>query len=91
MTDTMTYPTQQMVAVLPDGNGEFVPCPALLTEGELIQFLRIPLISKAKDYHNVIENLKRRRGLPRIYICGKTLYPLEAVREWIMEQTTNGK
>ena len=63
----------------------------LMTETELIEFLRIPKISKSKDYHNVIENLKRMRDLPRVHICGKPLYPIEAVREWIKEQTTNGK
>ena len=77
--------------VLPDGNGGFTPCPELLTEEELILFLRIPKISKSQDYHNVIENLKRMHDLPRIHICGKLLYPREAVKEWIRSKTTNGK
>ena len=62
----------------------------LMTESEVIQFLRIPEISNSKDYHNVIENLKRVRGLPRIHICGKTLYPRKAIKEWIEKKTTNG-
>ena len=78
-------------AVLPDGNGGFTPCPELLTEEELIVFLRIPEISKSKDYHNVIENLKRMHDLPRVHICGKPLYPPEAIRQWIREKTTNSK
>jgi len=77
--------------VLPDGNGGFGPCPELLTEEELIRFLRIPEISTAKDYHNVVENLKRMHDLPRIHICGKPLYPRETLREWIRERTTHGK
>lgn len=80
-----------MPTVLSDGNGGFISCPELLTEDELIQFLRIPEISKAKNYHLVIENLKRMRDLPRVYICGKPLYPIEAVRDWIKDQTINGK
>ena len=28
----------------------------LMTEGELVEFLRIPEVSKAKNYHNVINN-----------------------------------
>lgn len=60
----------------------------LLTENDLIGFLRIAEISKAADYHNVIENLKRMHGLPRIHICGKVLYPKEAIKEWIKEKTT---
>ena len=63
----------------------------LMTESELIQFLRIPEISKSKDYHNVIENLKRMHDLPRVHICGKPLYPIEAIRHWIKEKTVNGK
>lgn len=78
-------------AFLPDGSGGFEPCPELLTEEELIAYLRIPHVSNSKNYHNVIENLKRVHGLPRIHICGKPLYPLEEIREWIREKTTNGK
>jgi len=61
-----------------------------MTEEELIQFLRIPAISNAKDHHNVVENLKRLRNLPRIHICNKALYPKEAIEEWIQQQTTIG-
>lgn len=84
--DMLTSP-----AVLPDGNGGFTPCPELLTEDELVVFLRIPEVSKSEDYHNVIENLKRMHDLPRIHICGKPLYPLEVIRQWIREKTTHGK
>jgi len=58
----------------------------LMTEAEVIRFLRIPESSSSKDYHNVIENLKRVRGLPRIHICRKPLYPKKAVREWVEKQ-----
>ena len=73
-------------AVLSDGNGGFAPCPELLTEDELIRFLRIPEISKAKNYGNVIENLKRMHDLPCIHMCKKPLYPLNAVRTWIEDK-----
>ena len=65
--------------------------PDLLTEEELIKFLRIPEVSRAADYHNVIENLKRMHGLPRIHICGKPLYPVGAIRKWVEEKTIFGK
>ena len=61
--------------------------PDLLTEEELIEFLRIPQVSKAGNYHNVIYNLKRFHNLPRIHICGQPLYPLEAIREWVRKNT----
>jgi hypothetical protein len=75
-----------VLTVLPDGNGGLRPCPELLTEEELIRFLRIPEVSKAKDHHHVIENLKRMHDLPCIHICKKPLYPFEAVRRWLLEK-----
>ena len=84
-------PLFRTLAVLPDGNGGFTPCPELLTEQELVVFLRIPEISKAENYHNVIENLKRMRDLPRIHLCGKTLYPRREIIKWITEKTKTGK
>ncbi|MCU0917096.1 MAG: hypothetical protein MUC88_21410, partial [Planctomycetes bacterium] len=58
----------------------------LLTEQELIDLLRIPEISHAANYHNVIENLKRMHGLPCIHIGKTPLYPFEAVRQWILDK-----
>ncbi|MGD0572868.1 MAG: hypothetical protein ABSB11_07580 [Sedimentisphaerales bacterium] len=74
-----------------DSTNGFVSFPELMTEDELIRFLRIPEISNAKDYHNVIDNLKRMHGLPRIHICSKPLYPIEKIRQWIMDKTTTEK
>jgi hypothetical protein len=59
----------------------------LMTESEVIQFLRIPEISNSKNYHNVIEHLKKFRGLPRIHICRKALYPKKAILEWMEKET----
>ena len=73
-------------AVLPDRNGFFTPYPELMTEEEVLGFLRIPEVSKADNYSNVIENLKRMHDLPCIHICRQPLYPIEAVRKWIQEK-----
>ena len=78
-------------AILPDGNGGFAPCPELLTEEELILLLRIPEISGSQNYHNVIEHLKKVRGLPRIHICRKALYPKKAILEWVEKELGAGK
>jgi hypothetical protein len=67
------------------------PISELMTEAEVIHFLRIPEISDSKDYHNVIEHLKRNRGLPRIHICRKALYPRKAVLKWVEKETDAGK
>ena len=61
----------------------------LMTEAELIEFLRIPEISGSANLHNVIEHLKRYRNLPRIHICNKALYPKKAVLDWIEKETLN--
>lgn len=65
--------------------------PELMTEAELIDYLRIPEVSNSKNHHNVVENLKRMHRLPRIHICGKPLYPREEIIKWIREKTTNGR
>lgn len=61
--------------------------PDLMTEEEVIQYLRIPEISDSKNYKNVIDHLKRMRDFPRIHLCNKVLYPLQRVREWVLKQT----
>ena len=58
----------------------------LMTEQELIYFLRIPEVSKADNYDNVVDNLKRMHDLPCIHICKQPLYPIDAVRKWIAEK-----
>ncbi len=63
----------------------------LMTESEVVQFLRIPEVSNSKNYHNVIEHLKKFRGLPRIHICRKALYPKKAILKWVEKETGVGK
>ena len=71
----------------PEPNNQSVGIRELMTETELVEFLRIPMVSKSKDHHNVIANLKRMRSLPCIHICRQPLYPREAIQSWIQEQT----
>jgi hypothetical protein len=61
--------------------------PDLMTEQELITFLRIPEVSTASNHNNVIKNLIRFRNLPRIHIGKKLLFPRSAVLEWIKNET----
>ncbi len=76
---------------LPNPDGGVLSFPTVMTEEELIRFLRIPEISNSKDHRNVVENLKRLRNLPRIHICNKALYPKKAILKWIEQETTTGK
>ena len=79
------------MSILSCSERQYQICPELLTESELIDFLRIPEVSKAKDHHNVIAHLKRFHDLPRIHICGQPLYPREAIQQWIRDKTGKGK
>jgi len=87
MIESKTYTTPEIPTTLPDGNGGFKSRPNLPTEYKLIRFSRIPEISKAQDYHNVIVHLKRYRNLPCIHICRQSLYPRQALLGWIEELT----
>jgi hypothetical protein len=60
--------------------------PELMTEEELVQFLRIPHVSKAEDCSNVVKNLIRMRSLPRIQMCNRILFPKKEVLEWISQE-----
>ncbi len=80
-----------LTTTMPEGGNAWQLVPQLMIQNELVRFLRIPEISSAKNQHNVIEHLKRYRSLPRIRLCNKTLYPLNAILEWIEKETTDGK
>ena len=67
------------------------PLPLLLTEAEIIELLRIPQVTKSENHRNVIQNLKRIHALPCIHICKKPLYPLEAVKQWLMDKAEKEK
>ncbi len=86
-----TQENAQFTAILPSSEGQFDLCPTVMTEEELIRFLRIPEISHARNHQNVIDNLKRRYGLPRIHLCGKTVYLTESVKTWLENHITCGQ
>jgi len=89
MNEMQDGPT--LAAMLPRPGGGFISCPTVMTEEELIQFLRIPEISNATDYRHVIENLKRAHGLPRIHLCGKTVYVTDSGKAWLEKHVTCGQ
>jgi hypothetical protein len=68
-----------------------LPSPTVMTEEELIQFLRIPEISNATNYRHVVENLKRKHGLPRIHLCGRTVYLTDSVKVWLEKHVVCGR
>jgi hypothetical protein len=86
-----TQQCAELTAILPTANGGFGPCPTVMTEEELVRFLRIPEISSSANYRNVVENLKRIHGLPRVHLCGKTVYLADSVRRWLQQRVTCGR
>jgi hypothetical protein len=70
----------------PKTNNQTDSIRELMTQDELIEFLRIPEVSKAEDYNNVIDNLKRMHKLPCIHICKQPIYPLSAIRKWVEDK-----
>ncbi len=91
MIEYRNHAMWRLATKTPEEADAWQPVPQLMTQNELVRFLRIPEISVSRDQHNVIEHLKRYRDLPRIRLCNKTLYPLNAILEWIERETTNGK
>ena len=89
MFEYCNHTMQGLSTQMPKGRDSWQPVPQLMTQNELIRFLRIPEISTAKHQNNVIEHLKRYRDLPRIRLCNKTLYPLNAILDWIERETIN--
>ena len=59
--------------------------PDIMIESELIQYLRIPEISKSNNYHNVIEHLKRFRGLPSFHLCNREVFIRKVIDQWLEE------
>jgi hypothetical protein len=51
-------PTPDLPAVLPSSAGQFVPSPTVMTEDELIRFLRIPEISNATNHKHGNRHVK---------------------------------
>lgn len=62
----------------------------VMTEHELIEYLRIPCVSKAANYRWAIDHLIRTRDLPCFHMCRKRVFSLAAVRQWVAGQQRKG-
>lgn len=63
----------------------------LMTQAELIAYLRIRELSKSESPDNVIDNLRRMRGLPVLHLCRQPMYWRPAIDQWIEDQITREK
>lgn len=88
---TNAQPKHDLPRLLLSHSDRCVSSPVVMTEEELIRFLRIPEITTATNQRNVIENLKRKHGLPRIHLCGKTVYLTDSVKAWLQQRVTCGQ
>ncbi len=73
------------------GKRQVEDLPALLTEKELVKFLRIPEVTKSKNFSNVIDQLKRFHDLPCLHICRQPLYLKDTIIEWLREKIRKEK
>ena len=80
------FPNLVMPAVLPDGNGGFMPCPELLTEEEAIRFLRLDAIA----VENPAGTLRyyRKKGLLRATQVGKCIRYRRVELERLLDRLT---
>jgi hypothetical protein len=88
---TSTQRKCNLPSILPNSDGTLLRCPTVMTEEELIRFLRIPEISGARNHRHVIENLKRNHRLPRIHLCGTTVYLADSIKQWLQQHVTCGQ
>ena len=74
------------LAVLPDGNGGFTPCPELLTEEEAIRYLRLNSIGVEKPANTL--RYYRKRGLLRATQVGKCIRYRRIELEGLLDRLT---
>jgi hypothetical protein len=75
----------QGAAVLPDGNGGFTPCPALLTAEEATRFLRLDTLGR-KSPRKSLQYLLELGLLRACRISGTNFYRREALEAFLREQ-----
>ena len=61
-------------AIIPDGYGNFIPCPELLTEDEAIRYLRLD-INGPKNPRNTLKYYRDQGVLKAVHIGRNLRYP----------------
>jgi hypothetical protein len=74
------------IAVLPDGKGDCVPCPSLLTEEEAIRYLRLDDVA-IKDAANTLKYY-RKKGLLCATQVGKCIRYRKVELERFLDKLT---
>lgn len=76
-----------VVAILPDGNGSYTPCPEVLTEDEAIRYLRLDS-QKNTDPANTLRNYRDKGKLKATFIGKNLLYSRKELDRFV-EVLTN--
>lgn len=84
--DTKKSYTFILPAILPDGNGDFTPCPELMTEDEAIRFLRLDGIN-TEDPTNTLRYY-RKKGFLRATQVGKCIRYRRIELEKLLDRLT---
>ena len=73
-------------AVLPDGNGGFTACPALMTEEEAIRYLRLN-VDSSTDAHNTLKYYRDRGELIAIQVGRKHRYRRQDLDDFLAKKS----
>jgi hypothetical protein len=86
MSQTTKHNPIQATAVLPDENGGFTACPALLTEDEAIRYLRLDTLGR-KHPAKSLQYYRERGLLKATRISNVNLYLRESLDEFLATMT----
>jgi len=78
----------EVMSVLPDGNGGFTPCPEVLTEEEAIRYLRLDVDGPAKP--ELTLRHYREKGHLRATRVGRRLRYRRVELDRMLEELTGG-
>lgn len=76
-----------MFSFLPDGNNGFQPCPDVLTEEEVIRFLRLDLDDNNSDPAQTLKHYRDKGQLVAIRIGRRNRYRLEDLKIFLARKS----
>jgi hypothetical protein len=74
-------------AILPDGNGGFTPCPSLLTEAEVVRFLRLDLEDTGSEPTQTLKHYRDRGQLIAIRVGRNNRYRRQDVEDFLKKKS----
>ena len=84
--NSMFEPLLRTLAVLPDGNGGFTPCPELLTEEEVIRYLRLDS-GEAKNPAGTLKRYRDKGQLIAIQVGRRNRYRRQDLDDFLVRKS----